>query len=103
MTHSIISLGKGFTLAPCKELVSPVGSVGASKGQWPFEVAAGDPHLSALLLRASCPGMDSSSGSDVTRTDKFVRFRNRIAQKGGHLHPCRQPPLVLCCILFLSL
>ena len=81
MTHSIISLGKGFTLAPCKEPVSPVGSVGASKGQWPFEVAAGDPHLSALLLRASCPGMDSSSGSDVTRTDKFVRFRNRIAQK----------------------
>ena len=52
MTHSIISLGKGFTLDPCKELVSPVGSVGASKGQWPFEVAAGDPHLSALLLRA---------------------------------------------------
>mgnify|MGYP007031233867 CR=1 FL=1 len=24
MTHSIISLGKGFTLDPCKELVSPV-------------------------------------------------------------------------------
>ena len=53
MTHSIISLGKGFTLDPCKELVSPVGSVGASKGRWPFEVAAGDPHPSALLLRAS--------------------------------------------------
>ena len=33
MTHSIISLGKGFTLDPCKELVSPVGSVGASKGR----------------------------------------------------------------------
>ncbi|EEU96907.1 hypothetical protein FAEPRAA2165_01496 [Faecalibacterium duncaniae] len=47
--------------------------------------------------------MDSSSGSDVTRTDKFVRFRNRIAQKGGHLHPCRQPPLVLCCILLVNL
>ena len=54
MTHSIISLGKGFTLDPCKELVSPVGSVGASKGRWPFEVAAGDPHPSALLLRANC-------------------------------------------------
>ena len=53
MTHSIISLGKGFTLDPCKELVSPVGSVGALKGRWPFEVAAGDPHPSALLLRAS--------------------------------------------------
>ena len=48
MTHSIISLGKGFTLAQCKELVSPVGSVGASKGQWPFEVATGDPHLCTL-------------------------------------------------------
>ena len=54
MTHSIISLGKGFTLDPCKELVSPVGSVGASKGRWPFEVAAGDPHPSALLLRENC-------------------------------------------------
>ena len=53
MTHSIISLGKGFTFDPCKELVSPVGSVGASKGQWPFEVATGDPHPSVLLLRAS--------------------------------------------------
>ena len=55
MTHSIISLVKGVTLDPCKELVSPVGSVGASKGRWPFEVAVGDPHPSALLLRASCP------------------------------------------------
>ena len=89
-------------MTPFKELVSPVGSVGASKGQWPFEVAAGDPHLSALLLRASCPGMDSSSGSDVTRTDKFVRFRNRIAQKGGRLHPCRQPPLVFYAVFYLS-
>jgi len=53
MTHSIISLGKGFTLDPCKGVVSPVGSVGASKGQWPFEVAAGDPPPSALLHRAS--------------------------------------------------
>ena len=48
MTHSIISLGKGFTLDPCKELVSPVGSVGASKGLRPFEVATGDPHLCTL-------------------------------------------------------
>ena len=55
MTHSIISLGKGFALDPCKELVLPVGSVGASKGRWPFEVAAGDPHPSALLLQTSCP------------------------------------------------
>ena len=54
MTHSIISLGKAFPLDPCKELVSPVGSVGASKGRWPFEVAAGDPHPSALLLRENC-------------------------------------------------
>jgi len=45
MTHSIISLGKDFTLDPCKELVSPVGSVGASKCLRPFEVATGDPHL----------------------------------------------------------
>ena len=48
MTHSIISLGKGFTLDPCKELVSPVGSVGASKYLRPFEVATGDPHLCTL-------------------------------------------------------
>ena len=48
MTHSIISLGKGFILAPCKELVSPVGSVGASKYLRPFEVATGDPHLCTL-------------------------------------------------------
>jgi len=48
MTHSIISLGKGFTLDPCKELVSPVGSVGASKCLRPFEVATGDPHLCTL-------------------------------------------------------
>ena len=39
-------------VAEAEGFVSPVGSVGASKGQWPFEVAAGDPHLSALLLRA---------------------------------------------------
>ena len=48
MTQGIISLGKGFTLDPCKELISPVGSVGASKCRWPFEVAAGDPHLCTL-------------------------------------------------------
>lgn len=24
----------------------------------------------------------------------------QTTQKGGHLHPCRQPPLFLCCILF---
>ena len=46
--------------------------------------------------------MDSSSRSDVTRTDKFVRFRNRIAQKGGHLHPCRQPPLVFYAVFYFS-
>ena len=48
MTHSIISLGKGFTFDHCKELVSPVGSVGASKYLRPFEVATGDPHLCTL-------------------------------------------------------
>jgi hypothetical protein len=53
MTQSIISLGKTAVLDLRKELVSPVGSVGASKGQWPFEVAAGDPHLSALLRRTT--------------------------------------------------
>ena len=61
MTHSIISLGKGFTFDPCKELVSPVGSVGASKGRWPFEVAAGDPHL-CTLAPGKLSRMDSSSG-----------------------------------------
>jgi len=56
MTHSVISLGKAFPLDSLQRAaVSPVGSVGASKGQWPFEVATGDPHLSALLLRANCP------------------------------------------------
>ena len=61
MTHSIISLGKGFTLDPCKELVSPVGSVGASKYLRPFEVATGDPHL-CTLAPGKLSQMDSSSG-----------------------------------------
>ena len=36
---------------------------------------------------------------DVMYPTVFI-FVTGIAQKGGHLHPCRQPPLVLCCILF---
>ena len=39
---------------------------------------------------------------DMMYPPAFV-FVTGIAQKGGHLHPCRQPPLVLCCILFVSL
>ena len=75
MTHSIISLGKGFTFDPCKELVSPVGSVGASKGRWPFEVAAGDPHPSALLLRASCPEWAACPAFSVGQKDQLILLR----------------------------
>ena len=61
MTHSIISLGKAFPLDSLQRAaVSPVGSVGASKGRWPFEVAAGDPHLCTLApgklsRKTACP------------------------------------------------
>ena len=39
---------------------------------------------------------------DMMYPTAFI-FVTGIAQKGGHLHPCRQPPLVLCRILFFSL
>ena len=74
MTRSIISLGKAAALDPCKELVSPVGSVGASKGRWPFEVAAGDPHLSALLLRASCPEWTARPASICIENQRTRQF-----------------------------
>ena len=62
-------------MTPFKELVSPVGSVGASKGQWPFEVAAGDPHLSALLLRASCPKWTARPAFSVGHFDPLILLR----------------------------
>ena len=85
MTHSIISLGKGFTFDPCKELVSPVGSVGASKGRWPFEVAAGDPHPSALLLRASCPEWAARPAFSVGQNDQLIPLRIKSSAGWRHL------------------
>ena len=62
MTHSIISLGKAFPLDSLQRaVVSPVGSVGASKCLRPFEVATGDPHL-CTLAPGKLSQMDSSSG-----------------------------------------
>ena len=82
-------------MTPFKELVSPVGSVGASKGQWPFEVAAGDPHLSALLLRASCPGMDSSSGFNMYREPAYLLVLSITDQHTGLLNMLRSPIFAL--------
>ena len=39
---------------------------------------------------------------DMMYPTAFI-FVAGIAQKGGHLHPCRQPPLILCRILLVSL
>ena len=68
MTHSIMSLGKAAALDPRKELVSPVGSVGASKCLQHFEVATGDPH--------PCPPTRQSMVSNLhpgwNRGDKTV-------------------------------
>ena len=96
MTHSIISLGKGFTLDPCKELVSPVGSVGASKGRWPFEVAAGDPHLSALLLRASSPEWTARPAFSVGHFDQLILGAPFSLHGFPAPFRCRFPALLLC-------
>ena len=82
MTHSIMSLGKAAALDPRKELVSPVGSVGASKDRWPFEVAAGDPHPSALLLRASCSVWTARPAFSVGHFDPLNPLR---VESGCHL------------------
>ena len=81
MTHSIMSLGKAAALDPRKELVSPVGSVGASKDRWPFEVAAGDPHPSALLLRASCSVWTARLAFSVGHFDPLISLR---VESSGH-------------------
>ena len=68
-------------MTPFKELVSPVGSVGASKGQWPFEVATGDPHLCTLA-----PGKLSSRTAhpafSVGHFDPLILLRS---ESGCHL------------------
>ena len=39
----------------------------------------------------------------ICRTFNSFRFCNKHSKKGGYLHPCRQPPLVLCRILLVNL
>ena len=76
MTHSIISLGKAFPLDSLQRaVVSPVGSVGASKYLRPFEVATGDPHLCTLA-----PGK-------LTGKDWRIPARSLSGFSEGHFDP----------------
>ena len=68
-------------MTPFKELVSPVGAVGASKYLRPFEVATGDPHLCTLA-----PGKLSSRTAhpafSVGHFDPLISLRS---ESGCHL------------------
>ena len=51
--------------------------------------------LSALLLRASCPGMDSSSGFNMYREPAYLLVLSITDQHTGLLNMLRSPILVL--------
>ena len=77
MTHSITSTGQAAALDPRKEPVSPVGSVGASKGQWPFE----SPQATRTSLHSCAEQPDRQNFAKSSLPACPVLLRCRSARK----------------------